>query len=321
MTVETVDLAISPEEQVMTQMTGVESALRKLVLSASVMLGMGYFMVNVPLVILLTYFWTVIPISSQANIAAITGRMMFLFASAVLAVLGLVAVFGGVKFFEGGSTKSLGFLGVLLAAIYILCLGIGSTLMLPEGSLEGLLLLVAPVLAVFGAATYMVPQRRFKLAGSIAGIIGGVLLAYVVLNLHVWELVFDWGVSFGGPFMAVKALEAITVTLIPVAAFINAVVGDNIEGKPLAHAAALTVAFVYGIGVLVGSLVLSMSLWDLVWKSPWAGPLNTLPGLVVSTVVFWSASLFLVDIGGIMLVITACLGFVFVAREFMQFQS
>jgi hypothetical protein len=127
-------------------------------------------------------------------------------------------------------------------------------------------------------------------------------------------------VSFSGPFFAVKALEAITVTLIPVAAFINAVVGENIEGKPLAHAAALTIALVYGVGVLVGSLVLSMSLWDLVWKSPWVGPLNIVPNWVVSTVVFWSASLFLIDIGGIMLVVTACLGFVFVAREFTQYQ-
>jgi hypothetical protein len=106
-----------------------------------------------------------------------------------------------------------------------------------------------------------------------------------------------------------------------VAAFINAVVGENIEGKPLAHAAVLTIALVYGVGVLVGSLVLSMSLWDLVWKSPWLGPLNGVPGWVVSTVVFWSASLFLIDIGGIMLVVTACLGFVFVAREFTQFQD
>ena len=121
--------------------------------------------------------------------------------------------------------------------------------------------------------------------------------------------------------MAVKALEAITVTLIPVAAFINAVVGENIEGKPLAHASVLTIALVYGVGVLVGSLVLSMSLWDLVWKSPWLGPLSAVPSWVISTVVFWSASLFLVDIGGIMLVITACLGFVFVAREFTQFES
>jgi hypothetical protein len=321
MTIETVDLAIPQQEQVQVQITGVEATLRKLVLSACTMLGVGYVMVNVPIIVLLAYFWTAIPISSQANIAAIAGRMLFLFASAVSAVLGVVAVFGGVKFFEGDSTRRIGFLGVLLASIYLLCLGIGSTLILPEGRIEGLLLLVAPVLAMFGASTYMVPQRRFKLAGSAAGIVGGVLLAYVFLNLHVWELVFDWGVSFSGPFLAVKALEAITVTLIPVAAFINAVVGENIEGKPLAHAAVLTIALVYGVGVLVGSLVLSMSLWDLVWKSPWLGPLNSVPGWVVSTVVFWSASLFLIDIGGIMLVGTACLGFVFVAREFTQFQD
>jgi len=306
-------------QRVDTRTVGIEVALRKLALSAFTMLGVGYVMVNVPLIVLLGYLWSVIPISSQANIAAIVGRLLFVAASAVSAVLGVVIVFGGVKFFEGDSTKSIGFLGVLLASFYLLCLGIGATLLLPSGNVESILFLVAPVLAMFGAATYMVPRQRFKLAGAIAGIVGGVLLAYVVFTLPVWELVFDWGISFGGPFMAMKALEAITVILVPVAAFINTLVGQYNEGKPLAHASVLFVGLVYGIGVLVSSLVLSMNLWDLVWKSPWIGPLSGLPSWVISTVVFWSASLFLIDIGGIILILTACLGFVFVAREFTQF--
>jgi len=164
----------------------------------------------------------------------------------------------------------------------------------------------------------MVPNSRFKLAGSISGIVGGALLAYALFNVRIFELVFDWGIPLNGPFMSLLTLEGIVVILGPVAAFIHSIVGANRTESPLAHASILSVALVYGIGMFVGSLVLSMSLWDLVWKSPWSGPLSGLPSWVISTIVFWSASLLLIDLGGIILIITACLGFVFVAKEFSQ---
>jgi len=305
-------------QRVETRIVGIELTLRKLVLSALIMLGVGYIIVNAPVMILLGYFSSTIPISSQANIAAISGRMLFIMASAISSSLGVVIVLGGVKFYEGNPTKGTALLGVLLASFYLLCLGIGSTLLLPSGNLEGFLLLVAPVLAMFGAAAYMVPRSRFKLVGSISGIVGGALLAYALFNIRIFELVFDWGIPFTGPFMSMLALEGIGVILGPVAALIHSIVGANREGRPLSHASILLVALVYGIGLFVGSLVLSMSLWDLIWKSPWAGPLNGLPSWVTTTAVFWSASLFLINIGGIILIISACLGFVFVAREFSQ---
>jgi len=148
--------------------------------------------------------------------------------------------------------------------------------------------------------------------------VGGALLAYALLNFRIFELVFDWGIPFTGPFMSFQALEGIVVILGPVAAFVHSIVGAKREERPLAHASILLVALVYGIGVFVGSLVLSMSLWDLVWKSPWLGPLNGMPTWAINTVVFWSASLFLINLGGIILIIMACLGFVFVAKEFSQ---
>jgi len=317
-TVETARFSVP--QRVETRIVGIELTLRKLVLSALTMLGVGYIMVNLPVMILLGYFWSTLSISSQANIAAISGRMLFIIASAISLGLGIAIVLGGVRFFEGDSTKNAAFLGVLLASLYLLCLGIGSTLLLPSGSLASFLLLVAPVLAIFGAATYMVPHSRFKLAGSISGVVGGALLVYALFNVHIFELVFNWGIPFTGPFMSLLALEGIAVILGPVAALIHAVVGAKREGKPLAHASILLVGLVYGIGVFVGSLVLCMNLWDLVWKSPWTGPLSNLPTWVISTVIFWSASLFLINIGGIILIITACLGFVFVTREFSQLQ-
>jgi hypothetical protein len=316
LTVETARLRVP--QRVETRNVGIELTLRKLVLSALTMLGVGYVMVNIPVMILLGYFWSTIPISSQANVAAISGRLLFMIASGISSGLGVVIVLGGVKFYEGDSTKDTALLGVLLASFYLLCLGIGSTLLLPSGNIAGFLLLVAPVLALFGAVTYLVPNSRFKLAGSISGIVGGALLVYALSNVRVFDLVFDWGIPFTGPFMSLLALECIAVILGPVAALIHSVVGEKREERPLAHASISLLGLVYGIGVFVGSLVLCMSLWNLVWKSSWTGPLSGLPAWVISTVIFWSASLFLTNIGGVILIITACLGFVFVTKEFSQ---
>jgi len=309
---------LSIPQRVETRIVGIELTLRKLVLSALTMLGVGYVIVNIPVMILLGYFWSTIPISSQANIAAISGRILFMMASAVSSSLGIVIVHSGVRFFEGKPTKDKALLGALLASFYLLCLGIGSTLLLPSQNLASFSLLVAPILAMLGAATYMVPNSRFKIAGSISGIVGGILLAYGLFNIQIFQLVFDWEIPFNGPFMSLLALEAIVVILCPAAAFINSIAGAKREQRPLAHASILLVALVYGLGLFVGSLILSMSLWDIVWKSPWAGPLNALPSWVTTLVVFWSASLFLINIGGILLIITTGLGFVFVAREYAR---
>jgi len=316
MRVETTRLAVP--QRVETRIVGTELTLRKLVLASLIMLGVGYIMVNIPIMILLGYYWSTIPISSQANVAAISARVLFIMASAISLSLGIVTILGGVKFFEGKPINGTAFIGVFLASFYLLCLGIGSMLLLPSENFTGFSLLVAPVFAMFGAATYMVPNSRFKLAGSISGMVGGALLAYALFNVQMFELVFGWGIPFTGPFMSLLALEGIAVILGPVAAFIHSVTGANRERRPLAHASILLVALVYGIGGFVGSLVLSISLWDIVWKSPWVGPLNGLPAWVISIIVFWSASLFLINIGGILLIITACLGFVFVAKEFSQ---
>jgi len=308
----------SVAQRVDTRIVRTEMTIRKLALSAFTMLGIGYVMVNASMMILLGYFWSTIPISSQANIAAISGKLLFLMALAISSILGVVFVLGGVKLYEGKSMGGIAFLGVLLGSFYLLCLGLGSMLLLQGGNPAAFLLLVGPILVMISAATYMVPRSRFKLLGSISGIVGGALLAYALFNVRIFELVFDWGIPITGPFMSLVVVENIVVLLGPVAAFIHAVVGTHREEKPLEQAFILIVALVYGIGAFIGSLVLSMSLWDLVWKSPWVGPLFGLPGWVINTTVFWSASLFLINIGGIALLITSCAGFVFAAKEFSQ---
>jgi len=302
-----------------TKTFGMELNLRKLALSALTMLGVGYVIVNVPIMILSGYFWSTIPISSQANIAAISGRILFMMASAISSALGVVFVLFGVRFYEGNSLKGTAFLVLLLASFNLLCLGVGSILLLQGERPAAFLLLPGPILAMISAATYMVPRRRFQLVGSVLGIVGGGMLAYALFDVRILELVFNWGIPITGPFMSLPVVESIVVVLGPVAAFVHSILGTEMEERPLKHLFVVLIALVYGIGVFIGSLILSMSLWDLVWKSPWIGPLMGLPDWVMNTIVFWSASLFLFNIGGIILIIASCVGFAFVAREFSQF--
>jgi hypothetical protein len=150
-------------------------------------------------------------------------------------------------------------------------------------------------------------------------IAGGVALAYAIFNFRSLDLIFAWGLQFSGPFMALTVLESAAIILGSVAACVNSLFGEYFDARPFSHMSILLVALVYGIGIFIGSLVLSMSLWDLMWKSPWIGPLNSISEWVMSTVVFWSASLILIDIAGILLIAGACLGFIYVSQELSQF--
>jgi len=298
--------------------SSVELFLRKIVLAALTMLGIGYILTNVPIALLIGYSLSTIPIASQANINAIAGRILFLAASAISTVLGGLFIFGAVQFYERGKTKGVVFLGVMLASFYLLCLGVGSTLLLSETNPAALMLTSAPILVAMSAATYTSPHTRLRAAGSALGIVGGVVLAYAIFNLRVLNLIFAWNIPFTGPFMSLTVLESAVMIVGPIAACVNSFFGESFEERPLTHAFILLVTLVYGVGSLIGSIVLSMSLWNLIWKSPWIGPLHGIAEWIMSTVVFWSASLVLMDLGGILLIVGACLGFICVAREFSQ---
>jgi len=76
---------------------------------------------------------------------------------------------------------------------------------------------------------------------------------------------------------------------------------------------------IYGIGMFVGSQVLALNFLDLLWKAPYEGEiLFNLPQWFSGTVAFWSASLFLLMIGGLVLIASSCVGFIFSAQEFAQ---
>jgi len=298
--------------------TGLESVLRRLVLATLSFLGVGYVLVDAPIILLLAQALFQIPISSQQNIAVLSGRIMFLMAAVVLALVGFLFILSGVQFYERSSVRGVAFLSVLLSCFYLLCLGVGATLLLSAIALNTVLLILSPILTMVGAAAYMVPSRRFQLTGSVLCVVSGVLLAIGITSTPVLDLAFGWGIPFNGPFMSMVTLESVVVVVGPTAAFVNSVFSDRREHRPLTHIFPLIVALVYGIGLFIGSLVLSFSFWDLIWKSPWGGPFHGLSNWAMSVVGFWSASLVLLDVGGIILIVTSCLGFVFVAREYVQ---
>jgi hypothetical protein len=292
-----------------------ELLFRKMALAAATMIGIGYVLVNAPVAMLLGDSLLRIPIASQANVMAIAGRFLFLMALAISAVLGVLLIFGAVQFYEHGNVKSVAFLGGVLGAFYLLCLGVGSSLLVPEPSPASLALVIASMFVVASVAMYISSSQRSKLVGSATGIVGGIVLAYSISSLRVLDLVFEWNIPFSGPFLSLTLLESAVVILAPVAAMVHAVFSYNREGRPISHAFTLLVASVYGLGAFIGSIVLSMSFWNLIWQSPWTGPFYGLSDGIANMIVFWSASLVLMDIGGILLTAVAGLGFVCMARE------
>lgn len=299
-------------------MGGVEGALRKLVLGATTLLGVGYVVVDIPIVVLLVYQYTQIPIDSAAHVGELAGITLFLMASILLMILGCFFIIGGLQFYRGGAHQGVLFLGSLLASFYLLCLGLASLLMASQLDLSVMLLIVSAVLVMGAAAMYMEHSSPLKLIGSVLGIAGGTCLAFAIFNHHILEPVFDWGVPFPGPFMSIAATEAIVVILGPVTALIYTILAERRE-EPVAHAFLSMVALIFGIGMFIGSQVLAFSFLDLLWKAPYEGEiLYDLPRWFFGTVAFWNASLFLLMIGGLILVASSCVGLVFAAQEFAQ---
>ncbi len=303
--------------------TGAESIMRKLVLGAVAIVGIGYILTNIGGALMLGYFLSTRSIIT-VEILPMSGTILFLIALIVLIIMGVFLVLGGLQYFRGGGPpQEVMFFATLMAAFYLLCLGIGSALVLTHINLNIALLITAPVILMVGTAIYMIPSFRMRLIGSVLGIVAGILLAVVMLDPPTLKLVLGvmnnmWNdVPFSGPFMSMSFLEGITIVLGSLAAFVHSIFADRKEDL-LTHVILGIAGLIYGIGVFVGSLVLSFSFLDLLWKAPWLGPFHDVPGCIFGTGVFWSASLIILVIGGIALVICACLGFALAAQEFSQ---
>lgn len=289
--------------------------MRKISLAAMTMIGLGYVLTNAPVAIMVVRSILTIPIESQLNISAIVGRMLFVVASSIAVILGLLLILAAVQFYEQGGVKSVAFLGVSLGSFYLLCLGTGSLLLLSEINFEALALTLSPLVVVVAAALYTSSSPHTKLVGSAIGVVGGVILAYAIMSINVPSLIFDWDIPFAGPFMAWPVLESAAVVLAPIAATTHTVFSYTKEELHIPHLFTLLVAFVYGLGAFIGSIVLSMNFWNWIWKSPWNGPFHSLPEWFMNMIVFWSASLVLLDIGGILMMSAALIGFICVTRK------
>ena len=298
-----------------------ESVLRKMVSVAAIFIGLGYILPSIATVIMLNYFVAEYPIESLENIYMISGIMLFIIASILLMTVGVIIVIGGLQYFAGKIPKEAMFLGILLSSFYLLCLGIGSSLIQQHLSLPLWLMIAGSVLAMASTAVYVAPSIRFKVAGSLVGIAGGVLLAIAINNSETLELIFDaqmppWNVPFPGPFMSIAILEGFALILGSITALIHSVARSR--EKPVTSVFLSIVALVYGIGVFIGPLILSFSFLNLVWKAPWELALHWQPPWVVNTVIFWVASLGMLEIGGIILILSSCIGFVFAVTQFSQ---
>jgi len=301
----------------------IPSIMRKLVLAAGIIVGIGYVLVNIGGAIMIGYSLSSLSIITS-EILPISGAVLFLVAQIVIVVTGIFLILGGLQYFKvGDPPQGVMFFGTLLASFYLLCLGIGSELLLTQLNLNIILLIVAPIIVMVGTATYMIPSFRLRLIGSILGIVGGILLAFVMLDPPTLQLVLGgmdnmWNdVPFSGPFMSMSFLEGMAIVLGSVAALVHSIFAERKEDL-LTHVIFAIAGLVYGIGLFVGSLVLSFSFLDLLWKAPWLGPFYDAPDWVFGTGVFWSASLLILVIGGVVLIVCACLGFAFAAQEFSQ---
>ena len=225
-------------------------------------------------------------------------------------------MFGGLQYFVGIVSQKIMFVGIMLSSFYLLCLGTGSALVLQEVNLLTLLLVATAILVVASATVYMVPSFRLKFVACFLGIVSGISLTTATLNRPILDLVFNWDVPFPGPFMSMAILEGLTIILVSITAFIYSISGNG--EKPMIHVFLSMVALVYGIGVFVGSLVLSLNFLNLVWKAPWELALYEQPNWVLNTVIFWAASLGMLAIGGIILILCACMGFIVATKQFSQ---
>ena len=286
-----------------------ESVLRKIVSVAALFIGLGYVLPNIATVIMLNYSLSQHRIESSENVYMISGIILFIIASILLMAIGVFIILGGLQCFFGNFPGKIMFLGILLSSFYLLCLGTGSALILQETSWPILLLIASSILVMASAAVYMMPSFRLKFVACLLGILSGIFLATATSNSQILDLAFNWNVPFPGPFMSMAILEGLTIVLSSITALVYSVSGNG--EKPVIPVFLSMVALVYGIGILVGSLVLSFNFLNLVWKAPWELALYGQPDWVLSTVVFWVASLGILEIGGILLILSACMGFIF----------
>ena len=297
--------------------------VRRFVLWAAAVLGIGFILPNAAVFIVLAYVLSTFTLASQQLIIQMTGTMLFLIASLLIIILGILIINWGIRYYTNSSSRETIFVGVVFASFYLLCLGIGSALLAPQLGMGELLLIISPVLIMISVALYTVPTFPYRALGGVLGVVSAVALAAAMFYLQPLKLVFviwnsDWeNIPFLGPFMSLGLSEGMVVILGSVAALVHSISSGQ-KTKPASYAMFSIIGLVYGISLFIGTFLLSFSLLNIVWKAPWLPPLNGQPAWIFGIVIFWSASLIILEIGAFLLIASSCLGFVAAAKEFSK---
>jgi hypothetical protein len=293
---------------------GLQSILNKLLLIILTILGSGYVLTNISMAIMLEYRFLQLSISSVQNVLQMSSILMFMLASIVFGVFGVLLIIGEIKYYRGSLSKGIFALGALLLSFYLLCLGIGNVLLTQILDLATFLFLTSPIVFMAAIAALMSGSRRSRIIGSILGLIGAALLAFTIFptygfGFQIFKLTFpEWNVPFPSPFMSLAVAEGPALILASIGVLVHSTFTKK-NKRPATYMFFLVAALVYGVGLFVGSLILSLSFLDQIWKAPWVGPLYNAPSWVVSTVIFWSASLIMLVFGGILLILASYAGF------------
>lgn len=263
----------------------------------------------------LAHILSTLSIGSQERVFQITGTILFLIASILLIALGVLIMTWGIRYYTDVSYSGAVFGGVMLASFYLLCLGLGSVLLSPQISFSDLILVVSPVLIMVSTALYLVSSFPYRLGGSLLAIVSGALLAIAIADVSPLSLVLaDWNVPFSGPFMSLALSEGMVVILGSIIALVNSLASER-NANLLSHALFSAMGLVYGIGLFIGAFLLSFSFLNIIWKASWLGPLHGQPSLMFGAVIFWGASLVMLEIGGFVLILASCLGLAYTAKE------
>jgi len=284
-----------------------QSILRKLVLSTLIVLGGGYALNSAPMIIMYEHRFSQLSISSVESVLEMTGILLFMLASVVLSTLGVLLIVAAIKYYRGRLSRE-------IISFYILCLGIGNVLLTSETSPGAIFLTISSMLFMIAVAAYLLGSYRFKVISSVLGFVGGILFTFAIfppLSLQILQLALDdlW-VPFLGPFMSFTVIEGPALVIGSSAALGHSMLARHRKG-PEEYVFYSIATLVYGVGLFVGPLILSLSFLDLLWKAPYSGEiLFNAPPWVLSTVTFWSASLVMLMLGGILLILTSFIGFV-----------
>lgn len=240
------------------------------------------------------------------------GILSIMLASVIFIALGVLVVVGAIKYSLGDFSRGVVVVGVFLGSLYLLCLGVGSVLLISDTNWGAILLTTSPMFFLTAIACHVSSSPRAKLVGSLVGLLGGIIFAFAVspvFRVEIFKLVFtEWDVSVPGPFMSMAVVEGPALAIGSLAALFYSTLDKNGE-NPVKYVLYPIATLTYGFGTVIGPLVLSLSFLNLLWKAPWLGPLHNAPDLITNTITFWSASLVILIIGGLMLILASLAGF------------